>query len=327
MSSLEEVYEMVQFARKCVYGDDNIDDYTVLEHITKILQYLHIDVWLITRSNILLPLDKNDEQNENFVVFCFEGTSVLYIDRVSKVITYFSPQNNNKGNVVPKLFERFVNRTYPEYTIQGVVLRSQLAIGDIQNWAISVWFITTLSRYKNGGVDTCEDVQQVLDQECEDTAFIANFYDMCWELVSASRMKHIHNKYAMNKANIYALLDILHKVVKCYCKTIIDDEKTRKAAYSFDVVLENRMVMSKALSYDKLLKCWDRLNKWSSCHNGDVTYMKNTNIELSNTAITHYKYLIECMKNENIVDVYKNNVNLIKDIRESVDDLIMRTLV
>ena len=80
---MEEVYDMVQFARKCVLGDENIDDYSNLEYITKILQYLSIDAWLITRSNILLSPDESGK--EHFVVFCFDRIQ-LNISIVQRIL-------------------------------------------------------------------------------------------------------------------------------------------------------------------------------------------------------------------------------------------------
>lgn len=309
---------MVQFARKCVLGDENIDDYSNLEYITKILQYLSIDAWLITRSNILLSPD--DSGKEHFVVFCFEGTSVLYVDTMSKTVTYFNIGNDS----VPKLVERFVKRTYPEHDIKCVVLKSTPSNSNVPSWLMTTWFITIVSRNKN--VEGLQ-LQQVLEKEYEDTTFRASFHDMCWELVSATRMKHVHTKHSINKASLFAVLNILHQVVKCYCKTMIDDENVRKAKYSVDAHLDKCINMSKALSHNKLLTCWDRLSKWSSLHNNDVIYIKNANIELSNLVLVHYRYLLQYVKHQGIVDEYKNKINTIMDLRDNVDDLISRTLV
>ena len=316
---------MVQFARKCILDDENIDDYTNLEYITKILQYFHIDAWLITRSNILLS--SNDSlplEKEHFVVFCFEGTSVLYVDTMSKTVTYFNHENIISV-CVPKLVERFVNRTYPEYDIKSVVSKSTNIA--VLSWVMTSWFVAIVSKHSKVNVEGMQ-LQQLLDKEYEDTNFLASFHHMCWELVSATRIKHVHTKYSMNKASLFAVLHILHQVVKCYCKTMIDDDKVRKAKYSFDTHQDKCINMSKALSYDKLLTCWDRLSKWSSLHNGDVTYIKNANIEMSNLVLVHYRYLIECVNQENqdMVDEYKNKINTIMDLRDNVDDLIKRTL-
>lgn len=329
IDTLEEVYGIVQFALKSLHSSDNIDDQVNLHHITKILQFFHIDAWLITRSNILLPSEDNEIQNKDHcVVMCFEGTSVLFVNPTSKIVTYFNPKNDN--NSVPRLIERFVNRTYPGHDVNCVVLakiKHQHDQNDNQQcWIMVSWFVTIVSKYNKSNV-VGSQLQQLLDKEYEDIKFLLNFHNICWDIVSATRKKHVHTRYSVSKASLYAVLNILHQVVKCFCKTVIDDEKKRKEIFTFDATTHSCVNMSSTLSYDKLMTCWDRLNKWSQLHSGDVTFIKNANIELSNIILVHYKYLIKYVTHHAIVNDYNNKINTIMDMRDSIDDLITRTII
>lgn len=328
IGTLEEVYNIVQFALKSLHSSDSIDDQVNLHHITKVLQFFRIDAWLITRSNILLPSEDSEiQKKDHCVVMCFEGTSVLYVNHEAKIVTYFNPKNEN--NCVPRLVERFVNRTYPDHDVKCVVLakteHQHHQNDNPQCWIIASWFVTIVSKYNKSNVEGFE-LQQLLDKEYEDINFLMNFHNICWDIVSATRMKHVHTRYSVSKASLYAVLNILHQVVKCYCKTIIDDKKKRDEIFSFDATTHNNVHMSSTLSYEKLITCWDRLSKWSQLHSGDVTYIKNANIELSNLILVHYKYLIKCVTHHAIVDDYNNKINTIMDMRDSIDDLITRTI-
>lgn len=329
-STLEDIYDLVDFARRSLFSDEHIDDYTNQKYITKLLQFLHIDAWLVARSNMLLSQDANEE-SLSFVAFCFGGTSALYIDTSSKQVTYFNfstSYTESTSQSTPKLVERFVNRTYPNHHLHHFVLKS---IGDkhrynVPPWIMTTWFITVLSKCKNEAFDNHQQLCDLLQKEYEDVSFIASFHDMCWEVVSATRIKNVHLTYTVNRASVFAVLDILHQQIKCYCRTMIEDARYRKQHCHLDADLAKCIEMSKAITYSNLLACWDRLQKWSSLHKGDMTYMKNAHIEMCHLVLDHYRYLKKSVNVNYLVDDSNKKINTIMDLRDNVDDLITRTL-
>lgn len=340
MASLEEIYDVVEFARKSIFSEDHIDDYITHEYITKLLQFFHIDAWLVTRNNMLITqAEVNDEGTPRFVMLCFEGASALFVDKSSQLVTYFDASMvtyDNDGTScakedigVPKLVQRFIKRTYPNHHTHHIVLK---CVGDkhlykVPTWMMATWFVVVLSKCKDAIKGSPEQMHELLQREYEDVSFVASFHDMCWEIVSATKMKHVHHTYVVDKASLFAVLDILHQVIKCYCKTIVKDGRHRNEKYQFNTHLTQRIEMSKGVTYNSLLTCWDRLQKWSSLHKGDMTYIKNAHIEMCHMVLVHYQYLVKNLNNHSgLVDEYNKTINTVMDLRDNVDDLITRVL-
>jgi hypothetical protein len=210
MDTFEDAFRIIEFATKCLIKDD-IDDYLCKEHITKVLNVFGIDVCILERSNLLMPCDNHSL----FVVFPFDGTSVLYIDRDNKQVIYYNPNLSHqhpKNTLPPMLIRMFVERTYPTYTLYFIGLTSsQENTKDcIMNWIATCWFITVMSHYDRQKHNI--QLQAFLRNEYSDNNFIKNFTKMCWDLVATEQVKReeLQLDRKLSYENVVITLDIMH---------------------------------------------------------------------------------------------------------------------
>lgn len=344
METLDDAFTTIEFATKCLIKD-NIDDYMCKEHLTKVLNVFGLDVCILERSNLLVPCDNQS----SFIVFPFDGTSVLYIDIDENQIIYYDPNSSHSSHsshshqektLPPMLIRMFVERNYPSYTLYFIGLTSSRENPKdcIMNWIATCWFVTIMSHYKQHKHKTNIHLQDFLRNEYTDHIFITNFTEMCWDLVATEQVKdNLNLNHQPSYESVVVILDIMYQVVNCCCNTMNKDEHVRKSNGCDNL----SMTLSMKQTYDKVIECWKRLNNWLRLYRDDYVYLKNTSIQICDLMCVHYRYmlceydkqvLIEPDKNKiekikSLITDYKNKVYTLMDLKDDMDFIITKALM
>jgi len=324
MKTFEDALDAVKFALQCL-DQDSIQ--RERDNITTVMHNLSSNAWLITRNIMMIDVKQT---HLPFIVMCFDTPSVLYVNIKHGYALYYNPKSNGDvdGNEdVPRLVKHFVARTYPH--IDGAIQRVRIQTDMyIDHWVLCCLFVTTISKskYKDADCDcNCETLIKYVDKQCKDKSFVANFNDMCWDMVGAKKPVNISmvNTTAINTVSsvcMNVILGILHQVVKCVCMNINQDfHKFRSLE-----VYNKQIKASINITNEHIIKAWNQLNNRLKMAPKNVAAVKLVNVDIMEVLLVHYRYLLTTIDVDVNVSVSNNDggdVGTNGDVRKIVDDI------
>ena len=298
--SLDDVCDMISFAKHCLSPLKNDDNYVSRDYIVNTLGYMRIDALLLTKHNMIV----GDNDCMSNIIFCFDDCNCIFINKIHRYILYYSPTNTE----ISELIKRFIKIHYSKYKLIKTSF-DKIINDELKYWVLCVWFTVVTSKHEHENSDI---VIRVLEDEFKDTRFMITFNEMCHILTSKqkqmvkfdfSRSNTVSN-IRYHPQNVDKILELLYETVQCFCKIIKIDEEVRSSRLYSNIVNNNHfnkvkkhIKISKTMVHETILKFWNQLDYELKLNIDNINIIMKSCHNIIHCFVIHYRYLIHVYVN------------------------------